>query len=116
MNDMQPSLFSPIAVPANLAPDATLAEQFAAFHAQNAHVYRALVRMARDLHRKGVQRWGIANLVEKLRFDYAVMTDGDEFRLNNNYRAFYARLIMDQEPDLAGFFEVRTQRWETQTL
>lgn len=116
MNDLQPSLFQPVAVPANLDPDATLAEQFEAYHARNPHVYRAIVRMARDLRRKGVTRWGIANLVEKLRFDYAVMTDGDEFRLNNNYRAFYARLIMQNEPDLAGFFELRTQRWETHTL
>lgn len=114
MNDIQPSLFQPL-VQANVAPGATLAEQFEDFNARNPHVYRALVRMARELRRKGVRQWGIANLVEKLRFDYAVFTDAG-FRLNNNYRAFYARLIMDSEPDLAGFFATRTQRWETRTL
>lgn len=32
---------------------------------------------------------------------------GDEYKLNNDYRAFYARLLMANEPELAGFFETR---------
>jgi hypothetical protein len=34
-------------------------------------------------------------------------TRGDEFKLNNDYRAPYARLIMRREPDLDGLFETR---------
>ena len=30
------------------------------------------------------------------------------FKLNNNHRAFYARLLMAQEAELEGFFEVRS--------
>jgi hypothetical protein len=30
-----------------------------------------------------------------------------EWKLNNNYRSRFARLIMDNEPDLAGVFETR---------
>ena len=29
------------------------------------------------------------------------------FKLNNNFTAHYARLLMAQEPDLEGFFETR---------
>ncbi len=35
-----------------------------------------------------------------------------EFRLNNDYRALYARQLMDNEPELDGFFETRTLRSE----
>ena len=38
-----------------------------------------------------------------------------EFKLNNNYRSFYSRLLMEQEPELAGYFETRTQTWRTVT-
>jgi hypothetical protein len=39
----------------------------------------------------------------------AISTTGD-FKLNNNYRAHYARLIMHQEPDLDGIFELRRSK------
>lgn len=34
-------------------------------------------------------------------------TSDPDFKLNNSYRAYYARLIMAQEPDLAGLFALR---------
>jgi len=38
----------------------------------------------------------------------AGLPDDDEiYRLNNNYTALYARLLMDNEPELAGLFEIR---------
>ena len=33
-----------------------------------------------------------------------------EWKINNNFAPHYARLIMEQEPDLKGFFEVRELR------
>jgi hypothetical protein len=34
------------------------------------------------------------------------------YKLNNNYRALYARKIMEQEPDLDGLFEIRERTTE----
>ena len=88
----------------------TIEEAFEAFHAANPHVYRHLVRLARVWReRRGDERLGIGMLFEVLRWQLKVETrDGDSaWRLNNNYRSHYARLIMDREPDLAGVFETR---------
>jgi len=42
-----------------------------------------------------------------------IQTCGDsEYRLNNNWRAFYARTVPLVAPDLAGFFAVRVQATE----
>lgn len=38
-----------------------------------------------------------------------------DYSLNNSYRAFYARLIMRNAPDLDGFFEVRAQKPSSKT-
>lgn len=90
----------------------TLAERFEVFHQANPHVYARLVKMARDLRARGVQSYGIAALWEVLRYQSLTTTDTDSlpFKLSNNHRAYYARLINSQEPDLAGFFTTRTTR------
>lgn len=92
----------------------TLDQQFEAFHAANPHVYEALRRLALDAARRG-RRLGIGALFEVLRWQYAMnTTDVDsDYKLNNNYRSFYARLLMEKEPELAGYFETRTLRWLT---
>ena len=81
-------------------------EQAAAFDAANPQVYRACVRVARYIKARGFKRYGIGAIFEVLRFK-AIETIGDRYRLNNNYRAWFAREIMRREEDLAGFFETR---------
>ena len=86
----------------------TLAERFATFHRENPHVYVELVRLARVLKSRGHKKVGIAMLFEQLRWQYAMTTsDMSGYKLNNSYRAHYARLIMEKETDLEGIFETR---------
>jgi hypothetical protein len=84
-------------------------DRFRKFHAANPHVYRLLVKFSRLIKSRGFQQFGIARIYEHLRWTYDLETKGDEqgFRLNNNWRSFYARLIMAHERDLEGFFETR---------
>lgn len=109
---MQPALFEPL--PAVVAPayakTDTIEQRFIAFHKANPIVYRELRSMALGIKRQGTTRYGIAGLFEVLRYRYSLQTTGDSFKLNNNFRALYARLLMDNEPELADFFEVRERR------
>lgn len=90
--------------------------QFLAFHATNPQVYDHLVRLARQALARGVAtksqtRVGIGMLWEVLRWNiYLTTEDPTGWKLNNNYRSRYARLILKQEPDLAGVFEIRELR------
>lgn len=88
----------------------TLEERFWAFHAANPTVYNLLRSLALDLKRRGRERYGIGGLFEVLRWQYAFHTTGEEFKLSNNHRAFYARLLMEREAELDGFFVLRPQR------
>ena len=86
----------------------TIREQFEAFHAEHPEVYRELVALARLVKSRGRPHWGIKAAFEVARYTRIVERDDAEpFLLNNNYAPHYARLIMDREPDLAGFFAVR---------
>lgn len=89
-----------------------LEKAFWSFHQDNPQIYRLLVKFARQWRQaKGPDSLlGISNLFERVRWEKSIQTTDEAFKLNNNHRAFYARLIMDYCPDLEGIFRVRRQR------
>ena len=89
------------------APLANPTDRFAIFHLSNPRVYKMILSIALDLKRRGHKKAGMKAIFERLRWLYALQTQGEAYKLNNNYTAHYARLIMESEPELAGFFEVR---------
>lgn len=108
----QASIFDlyPVVPPAGHVgpPDGLTIEQaFWRFHGENPHIYRELVTLCRRARARHVEHLGIGMLFEVLRWRHALRTGGDEFKLNNNYRSYYARLIMLRERDLEGIFETR---------
>jgi hypothetical protein len=88
--------------------DGTLDARFRRFHADNPAVYEGLRRLALELKESGRSRGSIKLLFEVLRWEHLISTKSDdEFRLNNNLHSRYARLLAEQEPELADFFEFR---------
>jgi hypothetical protein len=85
--------------------------EFLEFHRSNPLVYQSIVKWARYVRRGRKDRMAaIASIWERMRWELSYETlrnNGDEFRLNNDYRSRYARLVMEQESDLEGIFELR---------
>ena len=105
------SLFDSASPPILVKPDpGTIDDSFDRFHSANPWVYDALVELARDLHRRGRGKVGMKMLFEVLRWHWYMSTtdESSDFKLNNNYTSRYARLIMKNESDLEGIFEIRT--------
>jgi len=90
----------------------TIQEDFRQFHHDNPWVFDKLVDMTRDLHQKGRKRFGIGMLWEVLRWNVAMgtITVDDNFKLNNNYRSRYVRLIIEKYPQYDCMFECRVLR------
>jgi hypothetical protein len=85
-----------------------LERRFVEFHEKNPQVYAELLRLARLLKARGHKRIGMKMLFEQLRWQHALKTtDLSGFKLNNNYTAYYARMLMERNLDLVGFFETR---------
>jgi len=90
---------------------ATLEERALAFHEANPKVYQELRRLALTLYYRGHKHFGCKMLIEQMRWNWAERTsDMSGFKLNNSYVAFYARLLMAQEPELVGVFNTRTTK------
>lgn len=97
----QPDLFS-----------ITNQEKFDTFHRHNPRVYETLVRLCREWRAAHpTRRCSIELLWNRVRWEMWMVTDNnvDAYKLNNNHKPFYARLIMAREPDLDGIFETREQ-------
>lgn len=90
-----------------------LEEQFLKFHEANPHIYTLILRFSREAKAAGRPRFSMRAIFQRIRWYTAVETLDDSeprFKLNDHHTAFYARLVMAQEPEFAGFFETRIQR------
>jgi len=93
-------------------PGMTIQQAFEDFHRRNPHVFSYMRVRALRWKRAGHQRCSTSMLVENLRWDYGVKTThgGTEFKINNNFKSRYARLLVELEPELDGMFETRKLR------
>ena len=85
-------------------------EQAEQFHRCNPHVLVALTKIARDLKARGLTQYGIVGLFAILRYRAITISGSDGLKLNHNYMPFFARAIMREAPDLAGFLVTRASR------
>lgn len=86
-----------------------IAAKFADFHERNPHVYQAIEARALRLLASGARRIGVKAIWESLRVDAALRVDSRDWRLNNNYTACYARLLIERHPQLADVIETRAR-------
>ena len=73
-------------------------------------VYRDLVEICLEARKRGHDCWSMEAAYQIVRWTkrgYALRKDSEGFKLNDHHRSLYARLIMENNPELAGFFELR---------
>lgn len=86
----------------------SISKQFEQFHIDNPHVYWIMAMLAREwVKRTGRHKLGTKALFERARWEIAITTSDPDYKLNNNYTAYYARMLMRFEPDLVDIFNLR---------
>jgi hypothetical protein len=91
-------------------PSSPMEHEFVDFDRNNPQVYIALERAALDLLKEGARRVGVSRITEELRYDPQLRTSGAPFKLNNDFRALYARLLLHRHPELVGVIDIRRRR------
>ena len=82
--------------------------RFAAFHAEHPEVYRLFSRFAFVAIRSGREHYSARAIAHRLRWETQIEQASDEdFKVNNNWIARYAKLFMRDHPQHAGFFRTR---------
>ncbi len=92
-----------------------LHNKFEQFHQANLHIYDMLVLLSRRMKaKKNLKQWSIYAAYELVRYQWNNQTRSfDDYKLPNEFRPYYSRLIMDQEADLKGFFRVKGEHEDT---
>lgn len=92
------------------SPTSEQEARFTEFHNANPHIYAEIVKRVESLKLAGVTRIGIAMIFEAMRYDHMVRTQGEPWKLNNTFRAYFVRLLLRERPDFEGLIETRRSR------
>lgn len=95
-------------------PKGQLEKKFWQFHLRHPEVFETLVHFAREWRqRRGPDATcGVCALYERARWEiwFESLADDPPPKLSNNHKPFYARLIMERNPDLEGIFVLKRQK------
>jgi hypothetical protein len=93
----------------------TGAKQYAAFrkfHQENPDVFWLFQKFAEQALKAGCSEFGAKAIWERMRWHSLVETRGDNYKLNNSYTTYYARLLELTDERFLGFFEFRPAHWD----
>lgn len=91
-----------------------LNEAFEAYDEAHPEVRDLFRRYTLQAIRAGRTHYSANAIFERIRWHYEVDRGEDDWKLNNNFRALYARQFMRDHPQYEGFFRTRTRRSEAQ--
>ena len=83
-------------------------EQAEAFIAKHPQVWVLFVGFTFEAINAGFKTYSAYAISERMRWEMSInQATPEEFKLNNNYRPYFARWFMAQYPEHEGFFRVR---------
>ena len=84
-----------------------LLARFKEFHTANPNIYELFKKYAIEARKSGRKRFSHWMIINRIRWYTNVETQGDDFKINNDFIAIYARLLVWQMPEFDGFFMLR---------
>jgi hypothetical protein len=82
-------------------------KRFCEFHVANPRVWELFVRFTRELVDRGFEHYSVDAVIQRIRWHVNIETKGEEVKINDHYRAYYARMFIAKYPQFDGFFELR---------
>ena len=80
------------------------------FHAANPHVYDLFKKYTFEAIMAGREHFSVISIFERIRWYTDVETQGDPFKINQNFATYYGRQFMRDHPEHDGFFRTRKLR------
>lgn len=79
------------------------------FHQRHPMVWRLFVKFTQEMIARGFRNYSAYAIFERIRWetDQADDEGRSTFKVNNNFRPYYARWYMDVFPEHRGFFRLR---------
>lgn len=90
----------------------TLKERWQCWHNENPQVWNLFERFTKQAIQRGHTRLSAWLIVNRIRWETSVETTGKDFKISNNYVAFYSRHFMEKYPQYEGFFVTKRMKEE----
>ena len=71
-------------------------------------IWREFERLALRVWETGRRKYSAQTIMHVIRWNSDIERGQEEFDINNNYIAYYSRMLMYQYPEAVGFFEIRS--------
>jgi len=82
------------------------------WHRQNPHVYALFKEFTFQAILRGHRRLSAWLVVNRIRWETTVETNGGDFKISNDFIAYYSRLFMEEHPEYSGFFRTKPLKEE----
>ena len=80
--------------------------KFRKFHFANPHIYQTFSIYSWDAAKAGHKVFSHWLIMNRIRWDSLIQTDGEKYKIPNEFIAFYARMFMIRYPQLGAFFKI----------
>lgn len=84
--------------------------EFDQYHQRNPQVWQMFRRFTLEAIGAGRNRIGAKMIAERIRWETFVGDRSGDFRINNNFPAYYARKFMAEYPEHKGVFQTRASK------
>lgn len=84
--------------------------RFQTYLAENPQVWEAFVKFTSEAIRAGHKRLSAEMIVNRIRWETMISEKNSTFKINNDFKPFFARKFMLEYPIYDGFFELRKSR------
>ena len=81
--------------------------KFQKFHRENQSLFDEYRKLAWDLLKAGRKHYSSDALIHVLRFRRDIQTIGGDFKISNDFTAYYARMLDAVFPEFRGFFTLK---------
>lgn len=95
--------------------DAGLVERFRVYHEAHPTVYVEFARRAFEMRDAGRTHYSQWTIVQAIRWHHD-LNSSEPFKINNDFIALYARLMIYDHPSFANFFELRAMKPEGRAM
>lgn len=77
------------------------------WHKKNPHVYELFKKFTFVAINRGHRNLSAWLIVNRIRWETSIETTGCDFKISNDFIAYYARLFMHEHPEYDGFFRIK---------
>lgn len=86
-------------------------EEFLSWHRRAPHVWKTFEKAAIRRAKSGERAWGAMAFINEIRWEEEI-PGGEDFKVNNNWAPFYARVFHLKYPEYKGFFITKKPKGE----